>query len=177
LEDSLILILGDHGFPTGVRQNLSNEISFYDELFRVPLLMLWNGKIQPTQISNVAFSQIDIAPTILDLAGISTLSQFIGKPLPQTQQEANVSAVPVPILQPYDGVYLGSVLYPWKYVKSLSSGDEMLFNLSVDPLESKNLIHSKDALSHIPVLKETVKKIYLNQRLLTEDRIFTKGDQ
>lgn len=171
-DDSLVIIMGDHGFPTGMRQNVSNEMGFYNELFRVPLIVMWGNKIRPARIKNFAFSQIDVAPSIVDWLGINTSTPFVGKSLPLSQAEAERVADLVPILQPYDGVYLGTVFHPWKYMKSLSTGEEYLFHLGDDPMESHNLIDNPKLQEKVSRLKQGLKRIYLNQRLLREDRLY-----
>jgi hypothetical protein len=36
---------------------------------------------------------------------------------------------------PYNSTYLGTVLYPFKYVKHIATKREFLYNLATDPLE------------------------------------------
>jgi len=172
LRNSMVILLGDHGFPSGVHGNLSNEIGFHNELFHIPLVIWWPEALRPARIEKQGFSQIDVAPTIADFLKIKGKTHFAGQALPLTQDEASAKARAFPILQPYDGVHLGAMNYPWKYMKSLSSGAEFLFNLEIDPMESENLILSDGLAVDLAALKAEVKNIYLNQRLLEENRIF-----
>ena len=92
--------------------------------------------MSPRRISDQAFSQIDIAPTLVDLIGLSVdRHHFQGVSL-----FSDVSDNSVFLVQPYDGIFLSVVDLPFKYGKQLSSGNEFLYNVILDPFEKTNLI-------------------------------------
>src|SRR5882762_8807619 len=68
LTNSIVFITGDHSFPVGEHGYYDNESGFYNEYFKTPLL-IW-GKGIPAGISHELHSQLDIAPTVLELLGI-----------------------------------------------------------------------------------------------------------
>lgn len=172
-EDTLTIVMGDHGFPSGRWGNESNEITFHDELFHVPLIIRWPRYIKPNRITDIAFSQLDLLPTLTDWLGISTKAHFTGSPLPINQMEAEHRVAPIPLIQPYDGVFLGGLLYPYKYVRSLALETDALYNIKTDPLEKNNIIKRRDLAPTISVLKDEVRRIYMNQRMLDQNRIFS----
>lgn len=166
LNNSIIIITADHSFPMREHGMYNNEVCRFEETFRIPFLMIWDGVIQPQRISGKPFSQIDIGPTVLDCAGIinkeNTLtgrSIFTDKP-----------ADPVFLIQPYNGRYLEAVHYPFKYIFHERTRNEEVYDLQNDPKESKNILSS--------VSEELLKKmrgslgvIHLNQQLIEENRI------
>ncbi len=65
LDNTIIVITGDHGMPfPRCKSNL------YDSGTRVPLAIRWGKKIKPGQVFHNFTSLIDLAPTFLDAAGL-----------------------------------------------------------------------------------------------------------
>jgi len=166
LRDSLIIITGDHGFPVDRHQIFYNEAGYYEEFFKTPFLMLWPGVLQPRTLTEAAYSQMDIAPTILDLLEIGdTPHHCLG-----TSLFAPVRDREVYLVQPYDGIYLSIIRYPLKYVWHQRTRREYLFHLEKDPLERQN--RSGDSLAPLTDFRRKLKRFYLIQELLNRDRIF-----
>jgi len=166
LSDSIVIIMGDHSWPSGEHGYWHNETSFYNEFFQTPCLILWKGKIK-AEISTFQASQIDIAPTILNMLHIRTKNHFIGKSVFQRKQEETVLTV-----QPYGGTYLTAKRDNLKYVKHLQTKKEYLFNLKKDPLESDNIIQNLNYVDTLQVLRKDMKKLVVNEQLIRENRIW-----
>jgi phosphoglycerol transferase MdoB-like AlkP superfamily enzyme len=166
--NSIFIVTGDHPYPLGEHGFANNEASFYEEFYKIPLVMIGNG-INPKRITDMAYSHLDLAPTIADLAGIS-LDRVPWQGISMVQQEK--CHHPVYFIQPYSGRYTTVLDYPLKYTKRLRTGDEYLFNLKTDPQEQCNLIRNNDYLKNIVQLREELKTIFLNQRMLEENRIW-----
>src|SRR5208283_853042 len=96
---------------------------------------IWPGKIKPETRTNCDYTQIDIAPTILDLLGIRTRNHFIGKSVFCSSKDR----LPILLTQPYSEGYIAVIERPWKLVRTISDGREYLYNLSQDPDELKDL--------------------------------------
>jgi phosphoglycerol transferase MdoB-like AlkP superfamily enzyme len=167
LADTVVIITGDHSFPINEHGISHNEIGFYEELFRTPLLILGNNRLAPRVIRG-PFSQIDIAPTILDIAGVSGVkTHFLG----QSMISAGAAVKPVHLIQPYNGQYLGVVDYPFKYVRQSETGKEYLFNLQADPGEKTNLA-GPGSRKETARLRAGINDIFINQKVLTENRLW-----
>jgi arylsulfatase A-like enzyme len=70
LDNTLILFTGDNGYFYG-EHGLSGERRLpYEEAVRAPLLVRYPGVAKPGTKIDALVSSVDIAPTILDLAGI-----------------------------------------------------------------------------------------------------------
>lgn len=169
--NTAVIITGDHSFPINEHGISHNEVGFYDEVFRTPLLILWNSRIAP-RILNEAYSQLDIAPTILDIAGISGVkTHFLG----QSLVSPGVKTGPVYLIQPYNGLFLGIVEYPLKYIHHSETGKEYLFNLTTDPREEHNLARrGKPAV--MKRLRKRLMDIYINQKILNSNRLWSTAE-
>jgi arylsulfatase A-like enzyme len=172
LKNSLVVLVGDHGFPSGEHGYYHNEVSFYEEFFRTPLLILWPGKLAPRAITGRAYSQVDIAPTLLDLLEIQSPNHFTGCSLFDPARQDNAAL----LIQPYSGMYLAAVKYPWKYVQGIATGAEYLFNLADDPGEKSNLIKSKGHAAILLELNHGIDRLKAHDVLVRSDRIWPAGN-
>ena len=168
LQDSLIIITGDHSFPVGEHGNYDNAVGYYEESFRTPFLLIWNGHVSPHRETEIAYSQLDIAPTLLHLLHLEVPNHFAGISMFEKQSTQHV----IPLIQPYGGIYVGNVLYPFKYIKHLASGKEFLYNLAADKNEAFNLIDSPNFSGMIEERRQSLKTLFLNQALLNKDQIW-----
>jgi len=167
LENTIVIITADHSFPMREHGVYNNEVCFYDEAFRIPFLVLWEGVIGPERVSDRAYSQTDIGPTITDLAGIK-------------EGKHNMTGIsifdrrskhPVFLVQPYNGKFLQVVDYPFKFITHFRTGKEYLFDLEKDPGEKINLMDAGFDPAEAPELRKSLEAIYLNQKLIEENRI------
>jgi len=166
-KDSLVILTGDHSFPAGEHGIYYNEQGFYEEVFRTPLVMLWNGRISP-QVIDEPHCQLDIAPTILELLNIQTDNHFLGRSLFDPPDSARA----IHLIQPYDGTHLCVVKGGLKYVQSVRVPGEYLFDLTKDPHEAKNVLSDYRGTKALRELRQEIKRIWLNQMLIERNRIW-----
>lgn len=168
LKDAIVIVTGDHSYPLNEHGYQHNETAWYEEFFRTPFLMIAPGRFKPGRITDRAFCQMDIAPTLLDLVGITPerhhfrgVSMFAGLP----QQT-------IYLVQPYNGIFLGGILDGrWKYIHHLRTNHEYVYDLKNDPHEKNSLIETADP-ALIKRLRSLPQTIYLNQQLIEKDRIW-----
>jgi phosphoglycerol transferase MdoB-like AlkP superfamily enzyme len=167
LKNSVVIITGDHSFPVGEHGNYDSESGFYNEYFRTPLL-IWGKGITP-RVVREPHSQLDIAPTVLELTGISATVHFKG--------DSVFSAPPpfIPLIQPYAGGNIGVLSYPYKYVYNKRSQREYLFNIADDPSEKNNITETADSRPLYESLRRKAGEILLNDRLVKENRIWDRS--
>jgi phosphoglycerol transferase MdoB-like AlkP superfamily enzyme len=78
-ENTYLIVSADHGFPLGENGNATMSGGAYYSTTHIPFVII--GKNIPRKTDTVSTSQIDIAPTILDLAGIKEPTPFVGHSL------------------------------------------------------------------------------------------------
>lgn len=73
-DNTIVVFFGDHGWgmPRGKRW-------LYDSGIHVPLLVRWLGKIKPGSVREELVSFIDLAPTMLSLAGVKVPTAMQGQ--------------------------------------------------------------------------------------------------
>ncbi len=170
LEDSVVVILGDHSFPTGEHGITMNELGFYEENFRTPLLLV-GPRVQPRRLPNdAARSQLDVAPTIVDLAAVELVRHhFQGHSVLRAEARR-----PVYLEQPYDGTCIGVVDFPYKYVRRHRSGEEWVFDLARDPNELENLVRTARAGPFLAEARTSTQYVWQTLTLLKSDRIWDR---
>jgi len=77
-EDTLVMYMGDNGFVFG-EHGLIDKRHMYEESMRVPFLAWCPGMIKPGSVIEELVQNIDIAPTVLDVAGLETPDRMDGK--------------------------------------------------------------------------------------------------
>jgi arylsulfatase A-like enzyme len=87
--ETLILYMGDNGFVFG-EHGLIDKRHMYEESIRVPLLAYCPGTIDPGTVVKELVQNIDIAPTILELAGISRPERMDGMSFYPLLRKTNV---------------------------------------------------------------------------------------
>jgi choline-sulfatase len=140
-QEAVILFLSDHGDMLGER-GLWFKMSFYEGSSRVPMMMSASG-VEPRLVTDPV-SNIDVCPTLCDIAGIS-----MEDVVPWTQGEtllplANGGARSTPVAIEYaaEASYAPMVSLrsgPYKFNRCSLDPDQ-LFDLENDPHELFNLI-------------------------------------
>jgi arylsulfatase A-like enzyme len=69
VEDTLALFLSDNGFLWG-EHGLIKKMLPYTRSIRIPLLMRWPGEVEAGAIDHRFATNLDIAPTVLEAAGL-----------------------------------------------------------------------------------------------------------
>ncbi len=73
-EDTFVLFMADNGRPFP-----RCKTTVYDSGVRTPFIIRWPGNVQPGSVSKQLVSSVDIAPTLLSLAGIKPGESFQGQ--------------------------------------------------------------------------------------------------
>ncbi len=170
--NAIVLITADHSVPMGEHGTSSIQSGFFEESFRIPCLILWPGKLEPKRLTNGPYSQVDFAPTLLDLAGISALHHFTGKSL---LQQTSVPRKAVS-MQSYDGLYIVAREASWKYVFHNATGREFLFDLARDPEEHVNRFGECTAELRTRMRRE-VGRLWLHDELVAQNRIWPEPSE
>jgi phosphoglycerol transferase MdoB-like AlkP superfamily enzyme len=166
-DNSIVIITSDHTIPMGEHGIYHQEAGYYDESFRVPLYIHWPKGLKPGVIKGRPFSQVDIAPTILDLIDVDPgVNHMMGHSI------FNPILKPVFLIQPY-GRHLSVLLWPYKFIWHGNLGTTEVFNLKDDPLEQYNIVNTISDQKKDQFKQELV-KIYLQRKLYEEDAVFPR---
>lgn len=79
-ENTLIVYTSDQGFYLG-EHGWFDKRFMYEESFRTPLLMQWQGKIPEGAVNDDLVSNLDYAQTFLDIAGVEAPDRMQGRSL------------------------------------------------------------------------------------------------
>jgi len=153
LDDTLVVVVGDHG--EGLMQHgwMNHGMMIYDEAVRVPLLVRWPGHVRGGRSIAAPVSLVDLAPTLLDLLGVEgALPRRQGRSLaPALTGGAELDPLQPVFLQrrlyeveslrgvPVRGAKLAVRVGPLKYLEAQAEGTRELYDLSADPGELSNL--------------------------------------
>jgi len=151
-DDTLVIFLSDHGDYCGNHGAFYKYAGLYDSLIRVPLLIRWPGA-RPGRRVDELVSLIDVAPTILDAAGLDGPADMDGRSLrPLLTGEAADWRQELFV----ETGATAAVLTPdWKLV-TWQDGTEELYDRRRDP-------HDLDNLAAAPSLEPT--RAALRERL------------
>jgi len=149
-KETLVIYMGDNGFSFG-EHGLIDKRQAYEESMRVPLLARCPALIKPaTKIKQMVLN-IDIAPSILEMAGVRKPSQMQGMSF-------------LPIIQGKDVPWRSEFFYEYywesnfpqtptqyavrtdqyKFIRSQGIWDlDQLYDIQKDPFEVNNLIRDK----------------------------------
>ena len=173
LDNTLIVVTGDHGYFYG-EHGLSVERRLaYEESIRIPLLMRYPPIIKAGSTPKSFALAIDFAPTFVELAGGAIPPQYQGRSLLPLLK----GAAPADWRKAFLVEYYSDTVFPrvrkmgykavrddrWKYIHytDRQNADE-LYDLQNDPYELKNIIHDSAAAAPLAKMQSEL------QRLLVE---------
>lgn len=147
-DDTMIVLMGDNGFLFG-EQGLIDKRNAYDPSIKVPLIVWAPGFLPKGEVRDEVVSNMDIAPTMLELAGLQPPGYFDGHSiLPLLDGEAAESWNNEFVYE-----YYWDVTYPqtpttfalrtdrFKYITYHGIWDlDELYDIENDPGETTNLI-------------------------------------
>jgi arylsulfatase A-like enzyme len=132
-EQTMIVVMGDHGEAFGQHPgNYGHTLFAYDENVRVPLLVALPGvTTQPVRARQVA-SVLDIAPTVLDLAGLAAPGDYQGRSLLSGPGRLAF------FFTDYALGWAGLRDACWKYLVEVDDDRSRLFDVCADPAETQD---------------------------------------
>lgn len=161
--DTAVVVTADHGESFHHGYGAHTGIGLFNEIIQVPLIVKLPGQTQPLTSSSVV-EQVDIAPTLAQLAGISPPPSWEGRSLLGTWGDAGANPLPAkPAFSMnfeqtprYGALTTGSVAIidgSWKLVHfmghphypDMPALHDALYDLANDPGETHNLIASQPA--------------------------------
>lgn len=164
-ENTIIVFTSDNGFFLGER-GMADKWLMYEESIRIPMLICDPREHKPRAIEALTLN-IDLAPTILDLAGVAIPKEMQGRSLVPFVQgrrpndwrrdffyEHHTMTKVIPEIE-------GVRTERWKYVRWVTTSPvfEELFDLQKDPEELRNLAAEPRYQKQLIALRERWKEL------------------
>ncbi len=144
LEDTLVVLFGDHGENMTEHDSWFDHAGLYDSVVHVPLLLWAPGRIPAAEVSAMV-TLVDVLPTVLEVVGLPPAEGINGRSLmPLARGEATTHRDVVMLSEATWQACRGVRTADWKLVKYLQStiygrdGVE-LYDLAADPGEQSNV--------------------------------------
>ena len=80
-DNTIVMLVSDHGDYCGAHGNLSKGVAPYDELLRVPFVIRWPEHIRAGATSDRLVTLMDVLPTLTEAAGIDIPGEVDGSGL------------------------------------------------------------------------------------------------
>ena len=143
-QDTVVICTSDNGYFLG-EHALSDKRLAYEESIRIPVVVRYPRLVSPRRLSDLMILNIDVAPTILELAGVSIPSGMQGRSL-RPLLAAQSTTWRTSFLYEYwqESTYLGPTMVGVRTATAklvrYPGHDEwtQVFNLRADPYERYN---------------------------------------
>lgn len=183
LDETVIVIVGDHGENIGEHALMDHQFCLYDTLLRVPLIIRHPHETTSENLSSLVELR-DLYPTILEIAGADRLtsptvsqrdllSSISGHTESDSHREYTISEyhTPRPSIATLRDQYPNSSVDisqydrslrcirtdAWKYIQA-TDGREELFDLENDPEETENVVEENASV------KEQLRRRLVSER-------------
>lgn len=145
-DDALIVIASDHGESLGAHGEETHGVFLYDETVHVPLLLKLPQNQSGGKRVTARTRLVDVAPTILEIAGVPVPSQMQGQSLLRIAK-ANADQPVYSISNFPEQAFGWSALESWRAGKYLyiKAPKPELYDLSADPGATHNLAQASKA--------------------------------
>ncbi|HEU0038904.1 MAG TPA: sulfatase [Verrucomicrobiae bacterium] len=166
LDNSMVIFTSDNGYFWG-EHGLGDKRWAYEESIRDPLLMRYPKLIKAGTTLEPFALNIDIAPTLLDVAGAPIPKAIQGRSLLPLFKDAQA-----PWRKSFLTEYFAERAFPrtptwqavrtdrWKYIRYTNlAGMDELYDLKADPYEMNNLIKDVSAQSALREMKAELAKL------------------
>ncbi|HET7747629.1 MAG TPA: sulfatase, partial [Vicinamibacteria bacterium] len=141
-DDVLVLAVGDHGESLGEHGEDTHAYFIYAATQRVPLVLRWRRRVTPDRTAAALAGGVDVAPTLLDAAGIAPPADLDGRSL-LSPAPGGPRAIYMESMAPRRwwgaSELVGLRDERWLFVRSPRPE---LYDVTVDPAESRNLAAS-----------------------------------
>lgn len=169
LDNTVIVFASDNGYFYG-EHGLSVERRLaYEESIRMPLLMRYPRLIKAGTISDELALNIDVAPTLLELAGVASPVTADGRSLVPLLKGSGSEWRKSFLIEYYsDKVfprirqmgYKAVRTQHWKYIHYVElDGMDELYDLRADPYEMRNVINRRNSATTLVEMKREMERL------------------
>jgi choline-sulfatase len=159
----LVVVTADHGESLGDHGERAHGLFVYEAAIRVPLIVSWPGNLTP-RVVTTPVRLIDIAPTVLSLAGLPAPPGIDGR---DVSVLARTGAEPAAGASAYAETYFPEFFMGWSPLRAIDDGrwkyidspEPELYDLEIDPGETRNRVAAEPGTARAlrRQLEETVR--------------------
>lgn len=173
LQNTVIIYTSDHGYLTG-HYGIGGKGLLYDQSVKVPLIV-FDPRSKGGQRADALVLTVDLAPTMLQLAGLAAPEKMQGRSLVSLLENPDASwrdSVLLESLTTTEDKTMSEAIrtHDWKYIRYFSTPDcpydesdlefeqravafEQLFDLRADPMEKTNLAQEREFFPTLQTLR------------------------
>lgn len=119
-DQTIVVLTADHGEEFGEHGGIGHGRTLYSELVRVPMIIAYPPKLEAGRRIAHLSQHVDVAPTILDLAGVRVPDDFRGRTVFEPAQRVFLEI----------GPWRGIIADGSKWVWNRNTGEQQLFALT-----------------------------------------------
>jgi len=168
LENTIFIYTSDNGFFMGEHGSFNGKRMAYDEALRVPFFIRYPRLISPGSVREDLVLNIDVAPTLLDLAGVESVIPMHGESFVPLLKDNNASWRKAFLAEYFlekvarrTPTWKAIRTQDWKYIRySKYEGMDELYNLKADPKELKNLVNHPEHETRLKEMKGQLESLF-----------------
>lgn len=167
LEDTVFIFTSDNGYLMGEHGQYDQKRLAYEESIRLPMVIRYPRLASMRGDRNQITLNIDIAPTILDIAGVKPYERMHGQSMLPILRNANAPGRISALFEYFNEK--NGLRYPrwiavrterWKLIRYQGvAGIDELYDLSTDAIETKNRIDDPALASQVSELDRELRKL------------------
>lgn len=167
LDNTVFVFTSDNGYLLGEHGQFDNKRFAYEESIRVPFIVRYPRLVRRgTKVEALALN-VDVAPTLLELAGAEPLENVHGRSLvpllrgePAVWRESFLAEYFLEKVAPRAPAWQAVRTTRWKYIRYTElEGMDELYDLASDPHEMRNLIDDPAAQTALGALKAELERL------------------
>ena len=161
-ENTLVLYCSDHGDYMAEHGLWCKGLPCFQPAYHIPAILRWPARVAaPGREIDAFVTLADVAPTLLEAAGIVADRRFAGRSLLPFLDNCPPADWPDAVFTQSNGnelygIQRSAMTRDWKYVYNGFDYDE-LYDLAADPGETVNLAASPE---HKPVLRAMARRLW-----------------
>jgi len=170
IDNTVIVFTSDHGYFYGEHGLDEERRLAYEEISRLPLIVRYPPMIQPgLEVQDFALS-IDLAPTLLELAGVEIPAAMQGRSLiPLLKGERPPDWRKSFLIEYYSDTVMSRLVTMgyqavrtdcWKYIHYTDlEGMDELYDLESDPYEIENVLGAPESQEKLKEMKSELQRL------------------
>jgi choline-sulfatase len=159
LDDTLVIIVSDHGEGLMDHGWMHHGAMLYEEAVRIPFLVRWPARLPRGRVVAEPVQLADVVPTLHDLLGLAPPAQPLDGATLRGALDGSAALDPdrpiflqrrqydreIELDQSLRGEKFGVRMGPWKYIDARAEQTRELYDLATDPHELRDVFRTRKA--------------------------------